>query len=73
MLEWHPSHQQAFDIIKKVIETELFQCNPDFNKPLPFHIHIDASDHQLGAVIMQDKMKNITSIMMMHHLNFWEE
>jgi hypothetical protein len=51
--EWLPSHQQAFDKIKKVIETEVLLAYPDFNKP--FHIYIDASDLQLGAVIMQDK------------------
>jgi hypothetical protein len=53
--EWHSSHQQAFDKIKKVIETEkdVLLCYPDFNKP--FHLYIDASDHQLEAVIMQDK------------------
>jgi transposase InsO family protein len=51
--EWLPSHQQAFDKIKKVIETEVLLVYPDFNKP--FHIYTDASDHQLGAVIMQDK------------------
>jgi RNase H-like domain found in reverse transcriptase len=51
--EWLPSHQQAFDKIKKVIENEVLLAYPDFNKP--FHIYTDASDHQLGAVIMQDK------------------
>jgi RNase H-like domain found in reverse transcriptase len=52
--EWLPTHQQAFDKIKKVIETEVLLLYPDFVKP--FQIHTDASDHQLGAVIMQDKM-----------------
>jgi hypothetical protein len=41
--------------IKKVIGSEVLLCYPDFNKPVPFHLCIDASDHQLGAVIMQDK------------------
>jgi hypothetical protein len=54
-LEWHSSHQQAFEKVKKVIGTEVLLCYPDFNKPNPFHLYIDASDHQLGAVIMQDK------------------
>jgi hypothetical protein len=53
--EWHSSHQQAFDKIKKVIGTEVLLCYPDFNKPYTFHLYTDASDHQLGAVIMQDK------------------
>jgi hypothetical protein len=53
--EWHSSHQQAFDKIKKFIGTELLLCYPDFNKPFLFHFYTDASDHQLGAVIMQDK------------------
>jgi hypothetical protein len=55
----HPiTHQRAFDKIKKLIGTEIqvLLCYPDFDKP--FHIHIDASDHQLGAVIMQDKKQN---------------
>ena len=51
--EWLPTHQLAFDKIKKVIETEVLLSYPDFEKP--FHIYTDASDHQLGAVIMQDK------------------
>jgi RNase H-like domain found in reverse transcriptase len=51
--EWLPTHQLAFDKIKKVIETEALLSYPDFDKP--FHIYTDASDHQLGAVIMQDK------------------
>jgi hypothetical protein len=54
--EWHSSHQQAFDKIKKVIGTEVLLCYPDFNKP--FHLYTDASDHQLGVVIMKDKKQN---------------
>jgi hypothetical protein len=53
--EGHSSHQQAFDKIKKVIgtETQVLLCYPDFNKP--FYHYTDESDHQLGAVILQDK------------------
>jgi hypothetical protein len=51
--EWHSSHQQAFDKIKKVIGTEALLCYPELNKP--FHFYTYASDHQLGSVIMQDK------------------
>jgi hypothetical protein len=55
--EWHLFHQQSFDQIKKVIETEIqvILCYPDFNKSDSFHIYTDASDHQLGADIMQNK------------------
>jgi hypothetical protein len=48
-----PTHQLAYDKIKKVIETEILLAYPDFDKP--FHINADVSDHQQGAVIMQDK------------------
>jgi hypothetical protein len=55
--EWNSSHQQVFNIIKKIIETaiKILLCYPDFNKPASFHVDTDASDHQLGAIIMQDK------------------
>jgi hypothetical protein len=53
--EWHSSHQQAIEKIKKGIGIELLLCYPDFDKPVLFHLYTDASDHQLGAVIMQDK------------------
>jgi hypothetical protein len=43
--EWHSSHQQVFDKIKKVIGTEVLLCYLDFNKP--FHLYTDASDHQI--------------------------
>jgi hypothetical protein len=55
--EWHSPHQQAFDKIKKVFETMSILCYPDFIKPVPFHPYTDESNHQLGAVIMQDKSK----------------
>jgi hypothetical protein len=55
--EWHSSHQQAFNKIKKVIvnEIQVLLYYPDFNNPGSFHLYTDASDHQLGADIMQDK------------------
>jgi hypothetical protein len=46
-------HQKAFDNIKKIICREVMLNFPDFSKP--FHIYIDASDRQLGAVITQDE------------------
>lgn len=49
---WGSREQAAFDAIKAVISKETLLSFPDFNKP--FHIWTDASDYQLGAVIMQD-------------------
>jgi hypothetical protein len=55
--EWHSTHQQVFDKIKKVIGTEIqvLLSYTDFNEPDLFHFYTDESDHQLGAVIMQDR------------------
>jgi hypothetical protein len=33
----------------------LLLCYPDFNKPVVYHLYIDASGYQSGAVIWQDK------------------
>ncbi len=49
---WGPEQQQAFEEIKRLISKETLLAFPDFNKE--FHVYTDASDHQLGAVIMQD-------------------
>jgi hypothetical protein len=49
------SLQQSIYNIEKVIGTEIqvLLYYPDFIKA--FHLYIDASDHQLEAVIIQDK------------------
>ena len=49
---WGSDQQQAFDRLKKIISRETLLAFPNFNKE--FHIYTDASDSQLGAVIMQD-------------------
>jgi hypothetical protein len=54
--EWHSSHQQDFDKTKKELSGDVLLCNPDFNKQFPFHLYPDASDHQSGAIIIQDKI-----------------
>ena len=50
--KWTETEQAAFDEIKRMITKETLLTFPDFNKE--FHIYTDASDFQLGAVIMQD-------------------
>ena len=50
--DWGKKQQQAFDTMKRVMSKQTLLTFPDFNKE--FHIYTDASDYQLGAVIMQD-------------------
>jgi hypothetical protein len=50
--KWEKVHQEAFDKIKQVIADDVMLSFPDFNKP--FEIHTDASDFQVGAVIMPE-------------------
>ncbi len=49
---WDKEQQKAFDEIKRVMSKETILAYPDFKKP--FHIYTDASNTQLGAVIMQE-------------------
>ena len=49
--QWLPIHQKAFNEIKQVISRAVTLAYHDFT--LPFEIYTDASDFQLGAVIMQ--------------------
>jgi hypothetical protein len=50
--KWTKECTEAFESIKRSMARETLLNFPDFNKE--FHIYTDASDYQLGAVIMQD-------------------
>ena len=49
---WTPTHDQAFEETKRMVAREVLLRYPDPNKP--FVIESDASDKQIGAVILQD-------------------
>ena len=50
--KWGIEEQKAFEEIKGVISEETLLMFPQFDKP--FHVYTDASNYQLGAVIMQE-------------------
>ena len=50
--KWTDVEQKAFDTMKRIMARETLLAYPDFNKE--FHIYTDASNVQLGAVIIQD-------------------
>jgi hypothetical protein len=51
-INWTPTCQKAFDSVKALLAKDAFLKYPDHNRH--FHIYCDASDLELGAVIMQD-------------------
>ena len=51
--EWTDVHQNAFDSVKESLSKKVLLNYPNFNAS--FVVYMDASDVQLGAVIMQDK------------------
>ena len=52
--EWSPQCQKAFENVKAMLAHDAFIRYPDHN--IPFHVYVDTSDYQLGAVIMQENI-----------------
>ena len=50
--DWTEECEKSFQEMKEVMSEETLLAFPDFNKT--FHIYTDASDYQLGGVIMQE-------------------
>jgi hypothetical protein len=52
----HPINRPLIKLRKSLeMRADVLLCYPDFNDSSWFHIYTDESDHQLGAVIMQDR------------------
>jgi hypothetical protein len=49
---WMSQHQEAFEAMKQLICMDTMLAYPNQNKQ--FHIYMDALDHQLGSVLLQD-------------------
>lgn len=49
---WTPACTEAFNTLKKSLTTPPVLVTPDPSKP--YIIHCDASDHNIGAVLMQE-------------------
>mmetsp|Transcript_13570 Transcript_13570/g.16453 ORF Transcript_13570/g.16453 Transcript_13570/m.16453 type:complete len:698 (+) Transcript_13570:1112-3205(+) len=49
--KWLPAHQEAFVKLKNLVARQVLLRYPDFSKP--FKLYTDASDYQLGSVIVQ--------------------
>lgn len=52
VFEWSAECQKAFDEMKAMMVHDALCAFPNPN--LPFHLYTDASDYQMGAVIIQD-------------------
>jgi hypothetical protein len=50
--KWTEVEQHAFEEVKQMVIREALLSYPDFSRE--FHVYADASDYQLGGVIMQD-------------------
>jgi RNase H-like domain found in reverse transcriptase/Reverse transcriptase (RNA-dependent DNA polymerase) len=50
-LVWTAEQQKAFDEIKRIVSKEVLLSFPDYSKE--FHLYTDASESQLGAVLVQ--------------------
>ena len=49
---WEERHETAFQAMKSIVAANALLACPDHNQP--FQIETDASDYQLGAVILQN-------------------
>ena len=50
--KWTQIEQDAFEAVKNQLAADIMLAYPDFSKT--FEIYTDASDYQLGGVIMQN-------------------